>query len=141
MSAAAFVQRFTDAWADPTAERLSALAHPEVRLVQPLEPDVVGAAAVDAMWERNFALMPDLSGEVLRWAERDGFLVIELRLSGTLGRRRVEWVTSDHIELEDGLVKKRVAHFDPSPIVLALLRSPSIWPRYVRMQLARARGR
>lgn len=140
LSPAAFVERFAEAWADPTPDRLSALLHPDVRLVQPLEREVRGLAAVDAMWRRTFGLMPDLSGEVLRWAERDGFLVVELRLSGTLaGRRRVEWITSDHIRLEDGLVKERIAHFDPSPLVAALARTPQAWPRYLRMQLARPR--
>ncbi len=141
VSAAGFVERFEAAWANPSAEALGALAHPDVRLVQPLEPDVCGAEAVQAMWLRNFELIPDLRGEVLRWAERDGFLVVELRLSGTIGGRRVEWITSDHIELDDGLVKLRVAHFDPTPLIGAILRSPRIWPRYARMQLARLRSR
>jgi SnoaL-like domain len=137
VSAAAFVARFADAWAAPTPERLSSLLHPEVCLVQPLERKVRGLEEVDAMWGRTFGLMPDLRGEVLRWAERDGFLVIELRLSGTLGKRRVEWITSDHIRLEDGLVKERVAHFDPTPLVAALARTPRAWPGYVRQQARR----
>jgi hypothetical protein len=141
LSAAAFVERFAHAWGDPTPERLTALLHPEVRLVQPLERDVRGTAAVQKLWLRTFALMPDLRGEVLRWAERDGFLVIELHLAGTLaGGRRVEWITSDHIRLEDGLVKERVAHFDPLPLVVALARSPRAWPGYLRQQIARLRG-
>ena len=138
MSPAAFVERFADGWARPErGDRLLPLLHPDVRLVQPLEGEVRGLEAVGAMWDRTFGLMPDLSGEVLHWAERDGFLVIELRLSGTLGGRRVEWITSDHIELEDGLVKERVAHFDPTPLVVAVLRSPRLWPRFVRQRLGR----
>jgi SnoaL-like domain len=141
LSAAAFVERFADTWAAPTPDRLSRLLHRDVRLVQPLEREVRGLEAVGAMWGRTLGLMPDLSGEVLRWAERDGFLVIELRLSGTLGGREVSWITSDHIRLEDGLVKERVAHFDPTPLVVALLRTPRVWPRYLRMQLGRLRAR
>ena len=138
MSPAAFVERFADAWARPErGDRLLPLLHPDVRLVQPLEGEVRGLEAVGAMWDRTFGLIPDLSGEVLRWAERDGFLVIELRLSGTLGGRRVEWITSDHIRLEDGLVRERVAHFDPTPLVGAVLRSPRLWPRFVRQRLVR----
>jgi limonene-1,2-epoxide hydrolase len=132
-----FVERFAAAWADPDPRRLSALLHPDVRLVQPLEGEVRGTAKVDAMWRRTFGLMPDLRGQVLRWAERDGFLVIELHLSGTLGRRRIEWITSDHIRLEDGLVKERVAHFDPTPLVTGLVRTPSAWPRAARLRLSR----
>ena len=138
MSPAAFVARFADGWARPErGDRLLPLLHPDVRLVQPLEDEVRGLDAVRSLWSRTFGLIPDLRGEVLRWAERDGFLVIELRLCGTLGTRPVEWVTSDHIRLEDGLVRERVAHFDPTPLVVATLRSPRLWPRFLRMRLGR----
>ena len=136
-AAADFVDRFEEAWANPSAERLGALCHPEGRLVQPLEREIRGPEATAAMWKRTFGLIPDLRGEVLDWAEREGFLVIKVRLSGTLGRRRVEWITSDHIVLEDGLVKERVAYFDPLPLVAAVLRSPSVWPRFAALQLRR----
>lgn len=138
MSAAAdFVEQFEAAWADPSAERLGALCHPDGRLVQPLEREIRGPDATEAMWRRTFALMPDLRGEVLDWAERDGFLAISIRLRGTLGRRRVEWISSDHIRLEDGLVKERIAYFDPLPLVGAVLRSPRVWPRFAALQLRR----
>jgi hypothetical protein len=133
--AAGFVERFERAWAVPSPETLTALLHPDGRLVQPLEREIRGRSETEAMWRRNFALIPDLRGEVLRWAESDDLLVIELRLSGTIGSRRVEWVTSDHIRLEDGLVKERVAHFDPTPLVAALARSPRTLLRFARLRL------
>jgi hypothetical protein len=135
--AASFVERFAAAWADPSPEALSVLLHPEGRLIQPLEPEIRGRAAVEASWRRNFALIPDLRGEVLRWAASDDLLVIEVQLSGTIGGRRVVWISSDHIRLEDGLVKERVAHFDPTPLVGALLRSPPTLLRFARARLAR----
>jgi hypothetical protein len=137
VSAEAFVERFAAAWADPTPESLNGLLAPDVRLVQPLEGEVRGHEATTAMWGRTFGLIPDLRGEVLDWAERGEFLVISLRLYGTLGGRPVAWVTSDHIRLEDGLVKERVAYFDPFPLVVALLRAPRVWPRYAALQLRR----
>lgn len=96
-----------------------------------------GHAGTTAMWRRTFGLIPDLRGEVVDWAERDGFLVIAIRLHGTVGRRPVEWVSSDHIRLEDGLVRERIAHFDPLPLVGAVLRSPRVWPRFAALQLRR----
>lgn len=100
-----------------------------------------GHDRVTAMWRRTFGLIPDLRGEVLDWAERDGFLVIALRLHGTLGGGPVEWVTSDHIRLDaDGLVTERIAHFDPLPLVATLLRRPRAWPRYARLQVGRLRS-
>jgi hypothetical protein len=135
--AAAFVERFERTWADPSPEALTALLHPEGRLVQPLEREIRGRAETEAMWRRNFALVPDLRGEVVRWAERDGFLVIEIRLRGTIGGRRVAWISSDHIRLEDGLVKERIAHFDPTPLVAAMARSPRTLLRFARLRLGR----
>ena len=137
--AAAFVERFAATWTAPTPERLNGLLHPDVRLVQPLEPEARGHAEALAMWGRTFGLIPDLRGEVVDWAARDGFLVIAVRLHGTLGGGPVEWVSSDHIRLEDGLVRERVALFDPLPIVATLLRRPRAWPAYVRGQAARLR--
>ena len=139
MSAADFVERFAAAWADPSPERLNGLLQPDARLVQPLEGEVRGHAATTAMWRRTFGLIPDLRGEVVDWAERGEFLVISIRLHGTLGGRPVEWISSDHIRLRDGRVAERIAHFDPLPLVAALLRAPSAWPRYVRTQLSRRR--
>lgn len=136
-AAADFVARFAEAWADPSPQRLNALLHPDVRLVQPLEREARGHGATTAMWHRTFGLVPDLRGEVVDWADRDGFLVISIRLHGTLGRRPVEWISSDHIRLEDGLVKERVAYFDPLPLVGAVLRRPRVWPRFAALQLRR----
>jgi hypothetical protein len=136
-AAADFVQRFEETWADPSPERLNALLHADVRLVQPLEREIRGHAQATAAWKRSFGLIPDLRGEVLEWAERDGFLVISIRLHGTVGRRPVEWISSDHIRLEDGLVRERIAYFDPLPLVGAVLRSPGVWPRFAALQLRR----
>jgi hypothetical protein len=136
-----FVQRFTEAWADPSPERLNALLHPDVRLEQPLDGVVVGHEAAGELWSRLFAAIPDLRGEVLSWAGRGDHLFIELKLSGTLGGRPLEWVTSDRIRLEDGLVAERVAYFDPLPLILAGLRRPSAWPRLLELNLQRLRRR
>lgn len=139
--AQAFVERFASAWADPSPERLNELLHPDVRLVQPLEAEVRGHDAAAAMWRRTFGLIPDLRGEVVDWAERDGFLVISIRLYGTLGGRPVEWTSSDHIRLTDGRLRERIAHFDPLPLVAAMLTRPRAWAGYARMQAGRLRAR
>jgi SnoaL-like protein len=140
---AEFVERFAAGWAAPErGDRLIPLLHPEVRLVQPVEGEVRGHAGARGFFDRTFDLIPDLRGEVLRWASGEDLLLIELRLYGTLaGGRPVEWVTSDHIRLEDGLVRERIARFDPTPLLAAALRSPRAWPALVRGNLARLRGR
>jgi limonene-1,2-epoxide hydrolase len=137
---AAFVERFAAAWAAPDGgARLMDLLHPDVRLVQPLEPEVRGHEQARALWDRLFAQIPDLRGEVLRWAGSQDLLLIEARLYGTLAERPIEWVTADHIRLEDGLVRERIARFDPLPIVAAGLGNPRAWPGLARVGLARLR--
>jgi hypothetical protein len=59
---------------------------------------------------------------------------IELRLQGTLGRRRVVLHSCDRITLRDGKVIERVAHLDPAPLMAAVKRTPRIWPQVVRAQ-------
>lgn len=138
--AAAFVERFGAIWTDPSPERINELLHPDVRLVQPLEDEVRGLEDAAAMWRRTFGLIPDLHGEVVDWAARDGYVVISLRLYGTLGGRPFEWTSSDHIRLVDGRIKERVARFDPLPLVAAVLTRPRAWPAFARFQRERLRG-
>ncbi|WP_194813914.1 nuclear transport factor 2 family protein [Nocardia sp. XZ_19_385] len=119
-----FVKHFTDAWADPTPERLLTLVHADVELVQPLSRKVVGHVQVARWLSRTFAIVPDLRGEVLSWAYRDDVLFIEVRLRATIGRRTVEWIAVDRITLDGDKVRRRVAHFDPTPLILPIVLSP-----------------
>jgi hypothetical protein len=109
--------------------------------VQPLEGEIRGLDEAGAAWRRSFAVIPDLRGEVLEWAERDGFLVISVRLYGSIGGEPVEWITSDHIRLKDGLVVERIAYFDPLPLIGTVLTRPRAWPAFARAQLGRLRSR
>ena len=60
------------------------------------------------------------------WGETHDGVLIELRLSGHLGGRPVAWTTIDRIVLEDGKIKERHAHFDPAPLVKAMLLRPQV---------------
>jgi hypothetical protein len=132
-----FVRRFAAAWADPSPECLEALAHPDVLLRQPMMRPVRGAAAWRETVRELLGLVPDLRGEVLRWAGSGQDLFIELALRGTLARRPYEWTLVDRIKLEDGLVRERVSYFDPLPLMLEGLKRPSRLPRNLRLQLRR----
>lgn len=127
-----FVKRFEEVWANPSPDGLLGLLHPDGRLVQPVEGEVNGHAEARGMWDRLFALIPDVRGEVLRWAGSEDLLLIEVRLYGTLGGKPIEWVSADLIRLEDGLARERIARFDPTPLLAAGLRSPRVWPQLVR---------
>ena len=134
---AEFVQRFRDAWADPSPERLNALLHPDGRLVQPIEPEIRGHAEAARAWRRLFYLLSDCRAEVLSWRGADGLVFIQGHLGGTLAGRRIEWTFVDRIQLEDGLVTERIAYFDPLPLFAQILRHPPGWLRFLRSRRVR----
>jgi len=136
-TAADFVRRFQETWAAPTPERLNALVHPDIEFIQPLQPPVHGHAEAAAFWRHLLAMIPDLSGEVVSWAARDDVVFIELRMGGTLGGEPIEWVTLDRIQLDDGKVRRRIAYFDPLP----LMRTIALRPRALRVWLRANAGR
>ena len=132
-----FVKRFTEAWADPSPDRLNALLHPDGRLLQPIEPEIRGHAEAARAWRRLFYLLPDCRAEVLSWSGDDGLVFIQGRLGGTLAGRRVEWTFVDRIRLEDGLVTERIAYFDPLPVMGQILRRPQGLLRFLRSRRVR----
>ena len=134
---AEFVERFRDAWSDPSPEKLNALLHPNGRLLQPIEPEIRGRDQAARAWRRLFYLLPDCRAEVLSWSGADGLVFINARLAGTLAGRRVEWTFVDRIRLEEGLVTERVAYFDPLPVMGQILRRPSGWLRFARSRRVR----
>ena len=139
---AAFVRRFAEAWAEPTVDGIVALTHPDATFVQPLTATVRGHAAVANMLDELLSTFPDLRGELVSWAPVDGdteadTVFVELRMRGTFGRRLVEWVTVDKIELRDGLIVSRTAHFDGVRLLGSLARRPRGWPTWLRAKLDR----
>jgi ketosteroid isomerase-like protein len=135
---AAFVRRFAEAWAEPTVDGIVALTHPDATFTQPLTVTVRGHAAVANMLDELLSTFPDLRGELVSWAPVDDDTVfVELRMRGTFGRRQVDWVTVDKIELRDGLIVSRTAHFDGVRLLGSLARRPRGWPTWLRAKLDR----
>lgn len=143
----AWVRAFTDGWRAPAgpdafADHFVEVLHPEIRLVQPQLPTVVGHRAFRERFVRPlFTLMPDLRGEVRRWAGGEDFALIELELIGSLGGRRLSWTVVDRVTIRDGLATERVSYSDPAPLLIALLTRPAAWPRFVRSRLLELSGR
>ena len=133
----AFAERFAEGWAaggpaERFVQHFAPLASPHLVLIQPLSPPLRGLGGLRRMAERLFEAMPDLRGELIRWAPTSDGLIIELTLRGTLGGRPVEWTTADRIILQDGLMTERRAYFDPTPLLPAMLRSPRAALRLMR---------
>ncbi|HEX4357524.1 MAG TPA: nuclear transport factor 2 family protein [Pseudonocardia sp.] len=119
-----FVRRFGEVWAAPSPERLNSLVHPDAVFVQPIEREVHGHAEAAAFWRRLFRLVPDLRGEIVSWGHRGAVVYIEVRLTGTLGGRPIEWTSLDRIQLDAGKVRHRGANFDPLPLIGAIALRP-----------------
>jgi hypothetical protein len=140
-AAAAWVEMFTEGWRQPTdadsfCDHFEPWMDPEVRLIQPQLPPLVGLRAFRERFARPlFDLVPDLRGTVEGWAAREETIYIELRLEGTVGWRRFEIRTCDRITLRAGKAVERIAHLDATPLLIAVLLSPSAWPRFARTQL------
>ena len=104
-----WVAGFAEGWRAPTGpdafvEHFRALLAPDIRLIQPQLPTVVGHRAfAEEFVAPLFALIPDLHGEVERWAAREDGLYIELTLSGTLAGRPLSWRACDRLILCDGV--------------------------------------
>jgi ketosteroid isomerase-like protein len=111
------------------------MLHPEVRMVQPQMPTLVGHEAFRRGFvEPLFAMIPDLHGTVAGWAADGDVIFIDLVLEGTVGGRPVRMETVDRITLRDGLAVERVAFMDPSPLLKAVATRPKAWPRFARAQ-------
>jgi ketosteroid isomerase-like protein len=133
-----FAARFAAAWRAPTPDGLVALLSDDVTLIQPLSATTRGKPAARSALGRLLALIPDLHAEVLdHWGRGDDRVVIEFNLIGTLGGRELRWRLIDVFELRDGLGRQRRSHFDPAPLVTAILTRPAAWLPYLRSGLWR----
>ena len=142
-SAEEWVEDFTRGWRAPGgpqafASHFREMLAEDVHLIQPQLPAIVGRRAFEEEFVRPlFALMPDVRGEVERWAARGEELFIEMTLHGTLGGRRLSWRVCDRVTLRDGVAVERESYFDSLPLLAAVVRTPRSWPRYLRVQVRR----
>jgi hypothetical protein len=137
--AAAFAEHFTAGWAngrDGFVEHFLPRVDPDVLLVQPIFPAARGHEGFRELFDALYEAIPDLRGDVTRWAETDDGLIIEMVFSGTVGGRRIELANCDRIVLRDGLMIERHAHFAPSPLILAMAARPLAAAPVVRSLVA-----
>jgi ketosteroid isomerase-like protein len=140
-----WVAMFAEGWANPVdtdtfCDHFDPWFDPDVRMVQPFVRPTVGREAFREEFARPlFTLVQDLHGTVENWAASGDVVYIELRLDGTVDKRRFTLHTCDRIMLRDGKAIERVAYLDPSPLMRAVAASPRTWPRFIRTQLRRLR--
>jgi ketosteroid isomerase-like protein len=137
-SVLAWVAAFIEGWqapasADAFADHFEAWFDPHIRLIQPQLGTLVGRQAFRNRFARPlFTLIPDLHGQVERFAVGLDSAYVELRLYGTLGGRPITWRVCDRATLRDGVVIERESYFNPLPLMLAILARPSSWPAVAR---------
>ncbi len=141
ISSDGFVDRFAAAWGSRDADQLGTLLHPDVVLEGPLTPVLRGRAMAVRALGQFLKMIPDLQITIHDSMARNNVVFIAFSFSGTVGRRRVEWHLVDRIELEDGLVRARVAYFDPRPLTRAMAFHPAAWWQLARRGLRKLRGR
>ena len=138
--AADLVARFTEAWRRMDPDAFTPLFHPDVHLIHPIERDTHGVQEAREFMARTMSVVPDLRYDVEGWASGSGHVMIWGRLYGTVGGGPIEWPLVDRIRMEDGLIRERVAYFDPLAIFATLIRRPRAWLPYLGAQVRRLRG-
>jgi ketosteroid isomerase-like protein len=135
-----FVSRFADFWAEPSPQRLPELLHPDVVLVQPLAPRMVGIQAAQTQFQRFWYVLPDLRAHVDHWCGDRDLVFIEFRLHARIGGNSIEWPNVNRLQLRDGKAIERITYFDPLAILPTLARHPSLWWRWWRSNRSRPRA-
>jgi hypothetical protein len=146
---AALVADFDANWraGGPAADfvaRFTPMLDPQIRLVQPQVPVLVGLEAFRrAFAEPLFELMPDARAEVLGWGEGEAgdVVYVECELTGTVGRQAVRMHFCDRLTLREGRIAERVAFLDAAPLLKAVALTPGKWPLFVSAQVNQRRHR
>jgi limonene-1,2-epoxide hydrolase len=121
---AVFIEGWTKAQPDGFIDHFRPLSHGEVVASQPLLPTAIGPDAYMRSFRNTFALLRNVRIEVLDSAWAGDTVFIESKLRATLGGRALTLEVCDRFVLRDGLIYRRHAYFDPTPIVIGLLLRP-----------------
>lgn len=107
----AFLEAYLDNWRlDPPD--LTRIFHPEGTLLPPGSAERLDVAGAQRMVEQTRALIPDVTLEILHWAERDGQIFIEWEMQGTLRGRRVRWRGINRNRLRGAKSVEAVSYWD-----------------------------
>jgi SnoaL-like domain len=128
-----YVARWREAWSHSAVEpclneHATTIRDERTLYIQPIFDAVTGEKGMRQMFERIFALIPDLSAELDHWIVDDGIAFIEFTLSGTLGGKPIRWRVIDRMELDGEKLVMRETYYDPLAIMIALLTRPRAWP-------------
>ncbi len=126
-----FIQQFREVWSNPTLEDLMAPLHEDVLLIQPLSEPLHGKKAARRAFRKILTRFPGTQGDVHGGSGSDNLVFIDWTMIVPIGRSEQRLPVIDKVLLENGLVKERVAYFDPSPLFGPIARSPRTLARHV----------
>ncbi len=133
---------FTAGWRRPHPHAWDDVLAEDVELTQPLLRPGTGRAHWHGEVRRLLALAPDLAGEVLDWSARDEVMVIDLRLTATVGGVSLTVRTIDRLRITPtGMIVRRDASFHWWPVARAILLHPSAWRPWWRSGVGPLLGR
>lgn len=126
-----FIQQFRDVWSNPTLDDLMAPLREDVTLIQPLSAALNGKQAARKAFRKILTRFPGLQGEVHGGLGNGEHVFIDWTMIVPIGRGEQRLPVIDKVTLIDGLVKERVAYFDPSPLFGPIARSPKTLGRHL----------
>jgi hypothetical protein len=134
-----FVEMFAQGWhgppsADAFLEHFTPWLTDDFRFTQPLlRGEAVGHDQYAERFVRPmFDVMRNIHASVDNWASTGDTVFIAVTVECTVGRHRVTFRGCDQLRLVDGKAAERHSCADVTPLLLALLRSPLLWPRALR---------
>jgi ketosteroid isomerase-like protein len=132
----AYVQRFTEIWAEPRnaesfTDRFMDYVDPDITMIQPwlFYPMCHGVKGFKKQFRRYFTALPDLNGRVIRWSAMGDTVWIELELTCWHRRRPLSFRVIDRTIMRDGRAIERRVFGDPLPLLLGAMTRPYAWPR------------
>lgn len=129
-----FIGQFREAWARATLDALMAPLRDDVTLIQPMSKPIVGKAAATNEFRRVLYRFPGMRGENISGLGQGNLVLIDWTMVLPVGAKTIRVPIVDKVLLEDGLVKKRTAYFDPTLVSGPLLRSPTSLLRHLKSQ-------
>jgi len=139
VTAREFVDLFDEGWRAPDGakgllEFFGPHLDPAVHMSGPLSPDCHGYAQVEEFFTLLFDVIPDLHGQVAGFEVVDDEVAhVSMALRGTIGRREVKLDLRDRLVVRDDRLVDRAAKGLPIGVTLAIVRTPRIWRKAVRL--------
>ena len=126
-----FIDYLAAGWhlGDPDAfiEHFYPVLHPQVVSEQPLAPRRIGAAALEDQFRQIFKLLPGCTATIEAWGAGEPNVYVDFELQTPRDRHPLRLRTRDRFTVVDGLITERSVCFDPTLLLLYLIRHPSQW--------------